>query len=92
MSDQPSRFPVRHVDGHGWEVLIAGRDNWLSCRNEEDARTISSAPTLEVDVLEGRRRGDEFAAELERLADMLERYRMGFGSRFFSSSARDARR
>jgi hypothetical protein len=92
MGDQPSRFPVRHVEGRGWEVLIAGRENWLSCRNDEDARTLSNASMLEVDVLEGRRRGEEFAAKLERLADMLERYRMGFGSRFFRSSARDARR
>src|SRR5262245_54946865 len=83
----PRRFPwaVRQLpDGH-WEVLISEADDvWLACDSEEDARAIAAAPLLEYEALERVKSGPQFAAELQKTADALEKYHMGFGSRFFN--------
>ena len=89
---RPSPFPTREHRDRGWEVLIVPEDNWLACENKQDAEAVGAAPVLEYESLETVRCGDEFAAELERTADALEKYRMGFGSRFFRQRAKEARR
>jgi hypothetical protein len=88
----PSTFPVRKVGDGGWEVLIADENMWLSCASETDARIIARARILEYESLEGTRSGDAFAAELDELASTLEKYRMGFGSRYFRRRATEVRR
>lgn len=89
----PRRFPleVREREGH-WEVLISEPDDvWLTCDSEEDARAIAAARVLEYEALAQLRTGPQFAAELERTADVMERYRMGFGSRFLRRRAQEMR-
>lgn len=88
----PQPFPVRNVDGRGWEVLIATENTWLPCHTEHDARVIASAPVLEYESLEKTRSGNTFAANLEELAHMLHKHDMGFGSRFFGRRAEEVRR
>ena len=56
-------------------------DEWLACDSEVDARTIATAHVLEYEALAQTRLGDEFAAELERTADVLQEHRMRFGAR-----------
>lgn len=91
MAEQvPDRLPVREYEGR-WEVLIVIKDMWLACENEADARAIAAAPVLEYESLERIRSGPSFAAELERTATALTKYRMGFGSRFFERRARETR-
>lgn len=88
----PQPFAVRKVGERAWEVLIATENMWLPCETERDARTIARAPVLEYESLEGTRTGAAFGAELEELADMLAKYCIGFGSRFFRRRAEEARR
>ncbi len=90
-NQRPQPFPVRHVDGRGWQVLIVPEDHWLDCENEADARAIAQAPVLEYESLEELRSGEQFARELEATAEALAKYRIGFGSRFFRRRANAAR-
>jgi hypothetical protein len=90
--DKPSPFPVRHLEGRGWQVCLAPEETWLDCHSEHDARTIAQAAVLEYEALEEHRSGKEFVRQLELLADALQRYRIGFGSRFFRRRAEEARR
>jgi hypothetical protein len=90
-NDKPSPFAVRRVEGVGWQVCFVPDNTWLDCRSEQDARIIAQAPVLEYESLEEHRSGKEFARQLELLADALERYRIGFGSRFFRRRAEEAR-
>jgi len=73
-------------------VLIANENRWFPCEAERDARTIAHMPVFEYEALERMRPGAEFAAELDELADTLEKYRVGFGTRFFRWCADEARR
>lgn len=91
-TDIPRPFPVHKVGDRNWEVLIAGKDTWLPCEREQDARVIARGPVLEYESLERTRTGAAFADELDELADTLERYLMGFGSRYFRWCAEEARR
>jgi hypothetical protein len=79
MSEKPEKLPVRKVGDGPWEVLVVGKDRWLSCDSEDDARIIAATPVYEYDALERVRSGPKFADELRHLADLLEKYRMGFG-------------
>lgn len=88
----PRRFPmkVRELPDGTWQVLISGRDEvWLSCDSEEDARAIAAAPVLEYEALAQVKSGPQFAAELEKTADAMARYRMSFGSRFLRRRAQE---
>jgi len=79
----PTRLPleVRQREGN-WEVRVSEmNDEWLACDSEVDARTIATAHVLEYEALAQTRLGDEFAAELERTADVLQEHRMRFGAR-----------
>lgn len=89
--ETPRAFPVRRVEGRGWGVLVVPEDKWLGCETQADADAIAAAPVLECEALEKVRSGEGFAAELERTADALEKYRMGFGTRFFRWAAQQAR-
>lgn len=92
MSDKPEQLPVRKVGDGPWEVLIISNDRWLPCESEDDARLIAAAPVYEYEALERIRYGPDFADELDRLANVLEDYRIGFGSRFFRRRAEEARK
>jgi hypothetical protein len=90
----PRRFPlkVRELPDGTWQVLISERDDvWLTCDSEEDARAIAAAPVLEYEALARVKSGPQFAAELEKTADALAKYRMSFGSRFLRRRAQEVR-
>ena len=91
MDEKPRPLPVRKVGDGPWEILIVGNDRWLQCDSEQHARTIAKAPVYEYEALERLRSGVSFAADLGELADVMERYRFGFGSRFFRRRAEEAR-
>jgi hypothetical protein len=90
----PRVFPWevrRSPDGH-WEVLISESDDvWLGCDSEEEARAIAAAPVLQYEALDRVRSDSQFKAELQKTADVMEKYRMGFGSRFLRRRAQELR-
>jgi hypothetical protein len=88
----PLQLPweMREREGH-WEVLISEYDNWLSCDSEDDARAIAATPVLKDEALAQERRDPQFVSELERTADALARYRLGFDSRFLRRYAEKLR-
>jgi hypothetical protein len=88
----PRRFPLATRKGPDgvWQVNISGpHDVWLDCDSEEDARTVAAAGVLEEQALDHLRTGPEFAEELRKTANVMERYRMGFGSRRLRGLAKD---
>ena len=90
----PRRFPleVREVTNGPWQVLINKPDDvWLICDSEDDARTIAKASVLEDEALELRTSDEELAAELEKTADVMTKYNMGFGSRSLRRRAQEVR-
>ncbi len=90
----PRRFPldVREIPNGPWQVLISEFDDvWLTCDSEDDARTIAKARVLEEEALELRNSDEQLAAQLEKTADAMERYRMGFGSRSLRRRAEEVR-
>jgi hypothetical protein len=84
-------FPVRCLNNE-WQVLIAGRDTWLTCANETDARLIAKSQMLWEDGAEGIRHGAEFADELDSVAEALERYLPCYCARALRHRAEDARK
>lgn len=90
----PRPFPwkVREFPDGTWQVLISEPDDvWLTCESEEEARTIAAAPVLEYQALARLKSGPQFAVELEKTADAMQKYRMGFGSRFLRRRAEEVR-
>jgi hypothetical protein len=90
----PRRFPwtVRELPDGTWQVLVSERDEvWLTGDSEEDVRAIAAAPVLEYEALARVKSGPQFAAELEKTADALAKYRMSFGSRFLRRRAQEVR-
>jgi hypothetical protein len=81
----PRRLPLemRDLPDGRWEVLVSEtNDQWLTCDSEEDARAIASTPVLEDEALDRLKSGPQFRSELEKTADVLEKYRLGPKSRF----------
>ncbi len=89
MAESPNPLPVRQIADGPWQVLVVFRNMWLDTETESDARDIAAAPVLEYET--EHRTGAEFAVELDRTAEALEKYRMGFGARFFRRRAEEAR-
>ncbi|MBY0526263.1 MAG: hypothetical protein K2R98_22915 [Gemmataceae bacterium] len=90
----PRLFPlkVRELADGRWEVLISEFDDlWFKCDSEEDARTIAAARVLESEALGRSKSREELAVELKKTADVMEKYRMSFGSRFLRRRAQEAR-
>jgi len=92
MREKPEQLPVHKVGDRAWEVRIIPNAQGLLCESEDDARLVAAAPMYEYESLERTRVGSEFADELDRLATVLAKYRIGFGSRFFRRRAEEARR
>ena len=90
----PRRFPlkVREALNGPWQVLISEFDDvWLTCDSEDDARTIANARVLEEEALEQQHPNEALAKELEKTAQVMEKYRMGFGSRSLRWHAQEVR-
>ena len=90
----PQKIPlkVRELPNGPWEVLISEIDDvWLTCDSEDDARTIAKAHVLLEEHMGGRNSDAEFAEELEKAADIMLKYRMGFGSRTLRHCAQEVR-
>ncbi len=88
-SERP--LPLRQVEDGTWEVEDSP-GNWMKCETRSDARTISSAPVLLEKSYDVMLPDQKIAAELEATADILERYNIGWGSRFFRHRAEIMRR
>lgn len=90
----PRRFPlpVRQLPDGPWQVLISEYDDvWLTCDSQAHARIIANARVLEEEAMEQRNPDEKLAAELENTAKVMDRYRMGFGSRSLKSRAEEIR-
>jgi hypothetical protein len=69
------RLPTRCVNDI-WEVLVpvSTGDRWIACNSEHEAYEMSLSGNLAFDAVEGKRRGDEVAQELEAAARLFLRY------------------
>lgn len=94
ISIYPRRLPwkVRQLPDGNWQVLLSEFDDtWLDCESKEDAKTIAAAPVLQDEALDRIHSSEQFTAELEKTADIMQKYRLGFGSRFLRGLAHDIR-
>ncbi len=91
-TQKPHQFPVRKVGDNHWEVLIVPKNTWLACAGEADACAIAKAPLLKHQCLAEERSDAEFAEELERTAEVLARYDIGFEAHFLRLRAEEIRR
>lgn len=83
-------LPLRQADDDTWEVENSP-DKWTRCETKEDAMTISNAPIILEKSFKTVYPDENVAAELEATAAVLEKYNIGFGSRFFRGRAKDVR-
>ena len=82
---------VRHVSGLGWQVLLAGSQQWHTCRGEREACFIASGMRRAEAVLRGELEGEEVAEELDAVAMIAERNLGPGGGAGISSAAQVAR-
>ncbi len=73
----PTRKPVRHLTGQGWQVLAEVPPRWIDCLSQRDAELIAEAEAVCYGAIEGRLEGPAVA---ERLDDIAEAVRRNIGS------------
>jgi hypothetical protein len=76
--EKSGEFLVRCLKGLSWQVKIGPEDpttEWLEVDNEQDARDIAKSRALFYETPQGCRCDPALADELERVADILSRYR-----------------
>ena len=83
-------LPIRQADDGTWEVLNMP-EHWTSCDTEADARRISNAPLILERSFQAVYPDESIAAQLDETAEILAKYNIGFGSRFFHNRAKLAR-
>ncbi len=91
-TQKPNPFPVRKVGDSNWEVLIVPKNTWLPCAGEADACAIAQAPILKQHCLAEERHDPDFADDLEKTAEVLARYDIGFEAHFLRLRAEEIRR
>jgi hypothetical protein len=64
---------VRHLDGVGWQVLVASSSQWHTCRREQDACFLASGLRIAGSVMRGELFGKEVAEELDAVARVAVR-------------------
>ncbi len=89
--ERPEPFPVEILDGCYRVRIDSASREWLECDSAEDARLIAEFEPMKFDALEFKRSGEGFAQQLERLANVLQKYNMGVGARFMRTRAEEAR-
>ncbi len=90
MSKSAEPLSLRQCDDGKWEVENVP-DNWIKCETKEDAQIISNAPIVLQESYEALLPNEKVAARLERMADKLEQYKLGFHARRFRARAKLAR-
>lgn len=83
-------LPIRKAEDGSWEVENKP-GHWIKCESKEDAIVISNAPLLRDKAIITAKPDKELAAELEATSDILERYRISVGARFFREEAKGFR-
>jgi len=87
-SEKP--LPIRQTDDGQWEVENSP-GHWTKCGTKADATAISNAPLLLERSFNTDYPNERVAAELEKTAAVLEKYKIGFGSRYFRRRAKVVR-
>lgn len=83
-------LPLRQSDDGKWEVEnVPG--NWITCETEEDARIFSNGPIVLEESFRTTFPDKALAARLEKTAEILEQYKIGFTSRYLRNRAKLAR-
>lgn len=83
-------LPLRQTEDGTWEVQNRP-GHWIACYSELDAKTVADAPVVLERTWYTVPPDADVAAELEKTADMLEKYNIGFGSRFLRWRAKHTR-
>jgi hypothetical protein len=82
-------LPLRQSDDGKWQVEnVPG--NWITCYNEEDANILSNAPVL-MGQSWSSSPNETLAINLEKTAQKMEDYKIGFTSRYFRARAKSVR-
>ena len=81
---------LRQSDAGDWEVENVA-NHWIKCETKEDAELISNAPIVRAKLDRTTRPDYVLAAELDKTAEMLDKYNMGSESRYFRAMAKLAR-
>jgi hypothetical protein len=90
MPQAPNSLQVQQNPDGKWQVLIAA-DYWLTCASESDAKLLAHGPIDEHDFIYEIRNDLDFANELEQLADLFKKYKMGVGEGWFRVSSNQIR-
>jgi hypothetical protein len=69
------RLSMRCING-SWEVLVpfSTGDRWIACRSQQDAHQMSLSGNLAFQAVEGKRRDEDIAQELEAAARFFLKY------------------
>jgi hypothetical protein len=81
---------LRQSDDGSWEVEnVTG--HWIKCETKEDAELLSNAPIVRAKLDRTTCPDNALAAELDKAAEMLDKYNMGPTARYFRAMAEKAR-
>jgi hypothetical protein len=80
---------LRQSDDGNWEVEnVTG--HWIKCETKEDAELISDAPIIRAELDRTICPDKTLAAELDKAAEILDKYNMGPTARYFRAMAEKA--
>ena len=90
MTMKVESLPLRQTDDGSWEVEnVTG--HWIQCETKEDAELISNAPIIRAQLDTTVCPDMALAAELDKTANILDKYNMGPTARYFRAMTQKAR-
>lgn len=81
---------LRQSDDGNWEIENVA-NHWIKCETKEDAEIISNAPIVRAKLDRTTRPDNVLAAELDKTAEILDKYNIGSEARYFRAMAKLAR-
>ena len=81
---------LRQSDDGNWEVENVA-NHWIKCETKEDAELISNAPIIRAKLDRTTRPDNVLATELDKTAEMLDKYNMRSEAHYFRAMAKLAR-
>jgi len=90
MTRSTKPLPLRQSDDRSWEVEnIPG--HWIKCETKKDAEIISNAPIVRAKLDRTMCPNKVLAAELDKAAEILDKYNMRSTARYFRAMAEKAK-
>lgn len=90
MSKPPESLPLRQSNDGKWEVEnVPG--HWVKCETKKDAEIISNAPIVRAKLDRTMCPNKALTAELDKTAEILDKYNMRPTARYFRAMAKRAK-